>query len=490
MFKNKEKVFILQPMPITPRPYQHDCRDRVRASFASGHRAPLMVLPTGGGKTIVFSDIAARTIAKGNSVCVLVHRQELIRQASEKLTAYGVQHGIISPHHARTPNPVQVASVWTLVRRLDKTPPPALLIIDEAHHSQAQTWRTIIDAWPRTRLLGVTATPTRLDGTGLGVPTGYFDDLIIGPSVKELIAQDYLTPPLCYGPSTAVDLTEVHTVAGDYDKHEIGVLMDKPTITGCAVEHYNRICPGVPFIAFAVNVAHAEHIAEKFNSAGIACMSIDGTMDDHKRKYILDSLQTGKIRGVASCDLISEGFDVPLCGCCVLLRPTQSEGLFLQQVGRGLRKYPDRTHAYILDHVGNCRRHGLPTAPRNWTLTGEKRQKRKKAEDDSPPVRQCPKCFMWYDSALGACPGCGEIYVPKKREINQVDGELKLLIEDSQPPKKRFSSAEGQELRKLIIQAQRQGLPKSHAFKVFYIQKRQRARAAELQSYSKASSGF
>ncbi len=467
---------------LTPRPYQDDCRERIRASYASGHRAPLLTLPTGGGKTIVFSDIAARTNAKGNSVYVLVHRQELIRQASEKLSMYGVQHGIISPAHAQTPYPVQVASVWTLARRIAKMSPPSLLIIDEAHHACAQTWRTIIESWPRTRLLGVTATPTRLDGTGLGIPTGYFDDLIIGPSIKELIAQGYLTPPLCYGPSTAIDLSSVHTVAGDYDKHEIGVLMDKPTITGSAVEHYNRIAAGVPFIAFAVNVAHAEHIAQQFNDAGIPCMSIDGSMDDKKRKYILDSLQNGHIRGVSSCDLISEGFDVPSCGCCILLRPTQSEGLFLQQVGRGLRKYPGRENAFILDHVGNCRRHGLPTAARNWTLTGEKRQARRKVEDDSPPVRQCSKCFMWYDAALGACPGCGEIYVPKKREIKQIDGELKLISESDQPVKKRFSSAEGQELRKLIIDAQRAGLPKSHAFKVFYIQKKRRAAEMAAQS--------
>jgi DNA repair protein RadD len=466
-------------MIYTPRPYQNDCRERIRNSYAKGKRAPILVIPTGSGKTLVAADIVHRTNAKGNSVYVLVHRQELLRQASDKLDAYGVPHGIIAPGFAETPNPIQVASVWTLVRRLKRVPKPSLLIIDEAHHALADTWKKILTYWSESLLLGLTATPTRLDGQGLGkLSGGFFDDLILGPSIKDLIGMGYLTRPMCYGPSAGIDLSNIHTVAGDYDKHEIAEVMDKPKITGCAVEHYQKICPGVPFIAFATNIAHAEHIAGKFNDAGIPCMSIDGTMDDRKRKYVLDCYTSGRIKGLSSCDLISEGFDVPSCGCTILLRPTQSEGLFLQQPGRGMRPYPGRTVNYVLDHVGNCHRHGLPTSDRHWTLEG--RRRRRTADDqDVPKARQCGSCFMWYDTSLDVCPGCGAMYVPKKRLINQVAGELKLMSESDVPaPKKRYTTKEGYELRQLVIQAKRQGLPVSHAFRIFHTRKRERETAA------------
>lgn len=414
-------------MAVELRPYQQEAVDSVRAALVAGRKAPLLVAPTGAGKTVMFSHITEGAMRKGKRVTVLVHRQELLDQTSRALTGLGVPHGLIAAGRTGDPRqPVQVAGVQTLVRRMANTTPPDLLIIDEAHHAAAGSWRQIVQAFPKARVLGVTATPERLDGKGLG---DVFDDLIRGPEVADLIAAGFLSRPVYYAPSTA-DLGSVRTTAGDFNRADAEKAVDKPTITGDAVSHYTRLCSGVPAIAFCASIRHAEHVAADFRAAGFRWAVLDGTMTPEARRQAVADLGSGKIHGLASCDIVSEGFDLPVVTAAILLRPTKSLSLYLQQVGRVLRTHPSKTHAIILDHVGNVLRHGLAEEVRDWSLEGAKARKRSKKPDEvDVKNRQCPACYAVH--ATGPeCPLCGHVYKVAERAPKQVDGELRELSAD------------------------------------------------------------
>jgi superfamily II DNA or RNA helicase len=419
---------------IKPRDYQHKAIQDIRTSYIAGNKSPLLVLPTGGGKTIVFSYIAATTAARSKKVLILVHRVELLRQTSDKLNWAGVRHGLVNPQYTQDLTAtVQVASVQTLVRRLahfKRFFVPDLIIIDEAHHATAGTWRKIVEEFPTSRVLGVTATPVRGDGKGLGVESGgIFDDMVIGTQVQELIDMGFLVKPIIYAPADKLDLTGVRTKMGDYDKHEIEIRVDKPSITGNAVQHYRNLCNGVPAVAFCVSIKHAEHVAAEFRANGYRAYAVDGGMEDDVRKKILNGLGNGTVDVVASCDLISEGTDIPAIGCAILLRPTQSTGLYIQQVGRALRPCEGKEYAIILDHVGNVITHGLPEEFREWSLDGEERSKKKSAAPKCL-VKQCPSCYMMHKPAP-SCPSCGHIYVVEARELEERDGELQQITPEA-----------------------------------------------------------
>ena len=451
-------------MNVTLRDYQETGTSQVLDAYKQGFRAPLLVVPTGGGKTIIFCYITERSSAKGKRVYILVHRQELLRQTSEKLDMFGVRHGCVAPGHSMTGDPVQVASVQTLVRRLDKFPEPNLIVVDEAHHATAGTWSKILKQWPNALLLGVTATPIRLDGKGLGVKCGgFFDTLIEGPTTAELIQRGYLAEPVVYAPPTPLDLSQIKTICGDWQKSELEKRVDKPTITGNAIEHYATICPGVPAICFCVSVGHAEHVAQEFKLAGWSAESLDGTMADNMRKAKIQGLASGKINVLTSCDIISEGTDIPVVGAAILLRPTKSLGLDLQQVGRCLRPYEGKKNAIILDHVGNCYRHGMPDDVRNWSLSGSLFVKKSKAETDpSLRIKQCEKCYAVYRAGSVACPYCGHIQTTG-REVEQVDG---MLHQVTRGPKKPTVKPDHGELGRLLNTCKKLGLPGDIAYRV------------------------
>jgi len=414
-------------MKITLRPYQVRAADAIRAEYVAGRRAVLLALPTGGGKTAIFCWIAEQVAAKQRRINILVHRQELLRQTSEHLDTLGVSHGIIAPGHTMTGDLVQVSSVQTLARRLRRVSEPDLLIIDEAHHAQAGTWRRIVDTWRACLILGVTATPCRLDGKGLGVGAGgCFETLIEGPSVADLIEAGHLSQPIVYAPPTDINLVGLRTAGGDYLQRDLAVRVDTATITGCAVEHYGRICPGVPAIAFCASVRHAEHVAEQFAAAGWAAASLTGDHDDRTRKYRVAALGSGGLQVLTSCEIISEGTDIPVVTAAILLRPTQSLGLYLQQAGRCLRPHASKTNAIILDHAGNCYRHGLPDDSRSWGLAGIDKR-RIGAQKQSARIRQCERCYAVFSILLTHCPQCGFAVAFASREIKQVDGTLQVV---------------------------------------------------------------
>ena len=217
----------------------------------------------------------------------------------------------------------------------------------------------------------------------------------------------------------------MRTRFGDFHKKDMAMEMDKPKIVGNAIEHYLRICPGIPAIAFCASVKHANNLANAFCEAGIYSQSIDGTLNDYDRRSRILGLANGQIKVLTSCDIVSEGTDIPVVGAAILLRPTQSLGLYLQQVGRGLRPYPGKKQSIILDHVGNVYRHGFPDEVRSWHLNHG--MVPKKNGETEVKFRMCEQCYYCFSLSQRICPSCGhEIYV-KHREIEEVAGELQAV---------------------------------------------------------------
>lgn len=408
------------------RPYQADGLARVRQSFASGNRRVFFQLPTGGGKTVIMAEATTGAMRKGLRVGVLVHRQELIDQTARTFQAWGLRHavdyGIIAAGYRESPLcPVQICSVGTLVRRLDDLRPFDFLKVDEAHHAVAETWAKILRHHPSAWVFGVTATPCRLDGKGL---SEFADDLVCGPSVSELVDGGYLAQPIVYAPAKRrIAYSEMKTTAGDWNKADAERVMSGRQIVGDAVEHYRRLCAGAPAIAFCVSVKHAETVAEQFRAAGFRSMSVDGSMDRHARREAIEGLAKGRVDVLASCDLISEGLDVPGVVAAILLRPTQSLGLYLQQVGRAMRPAEGKTAAIILDHAENSLVHGLPTEDREWSLHGVPDGRKKAADGGGLAARMCPSCFAVNEVGAATCIACGNP-LTTGRSVEEVDGEL------------------------------------------------------------------
>lgn len=447
------------------RAYQQQAIADTRDAISVGSRAPLLVLPTGGGKTCIFSAIAQSAAAKGNRVLILVHRRELIHQASSKLQWIGLDHGIIAAGIPPSDAPVQIASVQTLARRLPRMDwQPGLIIIDEAHHATAGQWARILEHWPNAYRLGVTATPCRLDGCGL---RSAFDAMVLGPSVADLIFTGYLSPARIYAPPVVADLQGIRSRGGDYANDQAAAAMDRPTVTGDAIAHYQRLAAGQQAIAFCCNVKHAVSVCDAFKTAGITAeLLLGGTQ---YRDQVVADFAAHRTRVLVTVDVVSEGFDVPAASCAILLRPTQSLGLYLQQVGRVLRPAPGKDAAIILDHVGNVLRHGFPDDPRDWSLDDRMRRTR---GTPAPSVRTCPECFAAFKPAP-ICPVCGAQCQPiKSRKIQQIAGELQELkrtakvIQFEERHERRTEVGRARTLADLLMVAKNRGYSPGWAYRI------------------------
>ena len=435
-------------MTPTLRLYQHQAVEQIRQAYRQGNRSVLFVLPTGGGKTVVFSHIAEQAAGRGNRICVLVHRQELLRQASASLSALGVRHGLIAASRSMDLSaPVQIASVQTLARRLHRIPGDyfQLLVVDEAHHSNAGTWAKVLAHCSTARVLGVTATPCRSDGRGLGE---HYQALVMGPTPVELTEQGFLAAARVLAPP-GPSMVQLRKRMGDYDLAQAGQILQAGQAMGDCLAHYRRYLDGQTAIAFCCSVSHAEAVAELFNRHGVAAASIDGTMDSSTREQLLGDLGAGRLKVLTSCQLIGEGVDVPSVAGCILLRPTQSVSLHLQMIGRCLRPQPGKT-AVILDHVGNVLRLGHHLEEREWSLDGTPKRDREKA----PSVKVCPACFSCLPSAKPLCPDCGHEFVAERRELVHVDGELEEITTTS----RKREQARATTLQDLIQVGQRRNM--------------------------------
>jgi DNA repair protein RadD len=258
---------------IELRGYQQDCIMRIRDALRRCRRV-LLQSPTGSGKTIMFVWLAMAIAAHGARVLILGHRQEIVDQVSAALTAFSVEHGIIAAGHAETAAPVQIASVMTLVRRLDHYRDTIdLVVVDEAHHSAAATWQRVLATYPNALILGVSATPERLDGKPLN---DLYRELVIGPTVTELVRLGFLSPAVTFAPPVSLDLSGIRKRAGDYELDAPASRMSSAVLIGNAVEHYRQLSPQLPGLAYGVSIAHSKMVAEAFSGAGYAAVHVDG----------------------------------------------------------------------------------------------------------------------------------------------------------------------------------------------------------------------
>ncbi len=438
-------------MQYTPqsRQYQEDIDTDIHYSWSLGNRNVLAVLPTGGGKTFVFANIIRK---HGAPSCAIAHRQELVGQISIALARCGVRHRIIGPksvvrlivnlHMAEVgasyydPNAqCGVAGVDTLVRRGPELAnwlnSVTLWVQDEAHHIlEDNKWGTAASMFPNAKGLGVTATPLRADGKGLGREyDGIMDDMIVGPNMRDLIDMGYLTEYRIFAPPSDIDLSDVTVSAttGDYSRDKMVKAVRKSQVVGDVVEHYLRIAKGKLGITFATDVQTATDIAEQFNSRGVPAAVVSAKTPDAERIAILRRFKRRELLQLVNVDLFGEGFDLPAIEVVSMARPTQSYGLYVQVFGRGLRILDGKTEAIIIDHVGNVVRHGLPDAPKSWSLA--RRDKRAKSDvSDAIPVKACPQCTGVYERIYAECPFCGFKPKPMARSGPElVDGDLMEL---------------------------------------------------------------
>ena len=417
------------------RDYQRAAIERAQQALSSGTRRILIVAPTGAGKTVLAAAMAVDAAASGQRVLFLVHRRELLVQASRKLHAVGLDHGMVAPGFPGRPaEPVQVASIATLHARAVRSasvalPPADIVFVDEAHHATARTWRRLIEAYPQASVVGLTATPCRGDGRGLGA---LFEALVECPAIGQLTADGHLVPTKVFAP-TPPDLAGIRVTGGDYNEQQLAERMDRPRLVGDVVEHWLRLAAGRKTVVFAVNVAHAVHLRDEFGRAGVAAAHVDGTTPLDERDAILARLAAGTVDVVANCGVLTEGFDLPEIGCIVLARPTKSFGLYRQIVGRGLRPAPGKDHCLVLDHAGCTFEHGFIDEPVEWTLAADKRLMRAaaaaRAARGVPKLLECPECSAarWQGQP---CRACGWRPQPRPCAVETAAGELGQLDRD------------------------------------------------------------
>lgn len=443
----------------------------------------LVVSATGSGKTVFLADIVRE---HEGHCCVIAHRQELVAQISMALARCGVMHRIIGPatvvraicqaHLEKLgrcwfdPNArASVAGVDTLVRRLEDLGEwrrqVTLWVCDEAHHPVANgtggkpnKWAAAAAAFPNAKGLGVTATPCRADGKGLGRHSdGIFDLMISGPTMRDLINQGFLTDYRIVCAPTHIELAKASINShGDYtlDRGAGKKAVRESSLIGDVVATYRKWAPGKLAVCFATDLETAADFVAKFNAEGIPAAQIDGSTPDDERRQILRKFERREYLVLLSCELISEGFDLPAIEVVLMARPTLSFGLFAQQFGRALRlMVPSelmpvwdaltdeqrRAHiaasskpaALIIDHVGNVVAHGLPDSRNDWTLDAADRRS-KGGPSDAEPLAYCrnPECAQVYPRAKPCCPYCGHKIEPGpggRGNIKAVDGDLAEL---------------------------------------------------------------
>lgn len=391
------------------RQYQIDLEAAARKAYRDGYQAPLIVLPCGGGKSCIAADMARRATARGNRVLYIVHRRELCDQIDRTFRDWGVDMRYC-----------KIGMVQTICRRTQKIHPPRLIIIDETHHALARSYRKIFEAFPDAQRVGITATPCRLNGGGLGDVN---DRLVVGPSAAWLIKNNYLAPYDYYAPTVA-DLTGIRTVHGEYATDEVVKKLDQSKIYGDVIGYYRQLADGKQAICYCASIEHSKTMAEQFRAQGIPAEHIDGETPKQDRAETIRRFRAGETKILCNVDLISEGFDVPDCSVSILLRPTKSLTLYIQQSMRCMRYLPGK-RSVIIDHVGNYARFGLPDMEREWSLKPKRPGKKKDAPDFK--IRQCPKCFFTHEWAP-ACPHCGYVYPVKNRTLDEIrDARLEQI---------------------------------------------------------------
>jgi len=411
------------------RPYQIQIVQDARTAFAS-HRRVLIQCATGSGKTQMAANIAHSAVERKKTVYFCCHRQELVRSTCNTFSTWGIPHGVVMADNDRDHHhPVLVCSIQTLQRRLDQLPCPDLLILDESQMAASAGIKKIVSAYANAHILGLSATPTRLDGKPLDI----FDTMVKGPSMRWLINNEFLADYRYFSSPNLPDMTGVKRMAGDYNPSQALEKMERKEIVGDAVAHWRKYADGYATLGFACTVKHAYDLAEAFRAAGIASEAMDGEMGREQRQEILGRFGRGETKVVWNQGLFDTGFDLQsLTGtdatvdAVILMRPTDSLTFHLQSIGRALRPKADGKKAVILDHAGNYKRHGMPCIEREWTLEGSK-DANKTAEKDTISPFTCPKCYGMSVRPCTHCAHCGFEIPVNEREIPLTAGELKEI---------------------------------------------------------------
>ena len=432
------------------RPYQQHLVDENRRLWSEGVRNPCSVLFTGGGKTVVAAELIRQEQQAGGYFAAIAHRQELVGQISLALARQGVMHDIVAPRpvirfcsniHVEelgqsfySPHaPGFVGGVDTLVRRdmnrLKNT--VSLLFQDECHHVlRDNKWGKAAQMFPQANGLYVTATPLRADGKGLGRHSdGLFDEFVLGPPPRQLIREGSLTDYKIYAPPTDIDLTAMKFGSdGDFSRPELVKRAKKSGIVGDCVTNYEKYANGTQAVVFTVDVEQAHDAAREFNARDIKAVALSAKNTDVERQEAISRFKRKELQVIVNVDLLGEGFDCPAIETVIMARPTASYGLYVQQFGRALRLLDGKNFGLIIDMVGNVKRHGLPDAPREWSL--DRREKRGKSDSGAPAVKTCSECMGVYAVGPSSCPYCGHTPVVGaggRGELVMVDAELREL---------------------------------------------------------------
>lgn len=395
--------------PQILRDYQQRAVEQITGAFGAGARTALLVLPTGGGKTTIFSSLASRWANAGARVLVLVHRRELATQASNRFREFGVRYGLILSGCVPTPfAPIQIASVQTAVRR--ELPPADYLVADEAHLSTAETWRKVLDAYPDAKILGCTATPWRLSGRPLA---GTYERTIIAARPAELREAGHLCAYVGFA-YKAPDVSKIERSNGDFAQNSAGAAMRAPGIVADVVEQWRAHASHLSTIVFASTVEHSQDLTRQFQAAGVRAEHLDGSTSIEARKAILARVERGETQVLCNVSVAVEGIDIPRLKCCVLARPTMSVARAIQMMGRVRRPWQGQT-ARIHDHAFVIPMHGLPDVDRDYTLGAGREQ-----AAALPSLTTCPQCFALYSGLT--CPACGVEAPPVERVLREVEG--------------------------------------------------------------------
>lgn len=403
----------------TLRPHQASAIDLLKQSLFSGRRRPLLQLPTGAGKTVIATAIVEGALRKGKRVLFCVPALSLIDQTVAAFESDGISSfdiGVMQGGHLRTSPacPVQVASVQTLQRR--KLPETDVVLIDEAHRMFEFVNGWMMDpAWARIPFVGLSATPWT---KGLGK---YYDDLLIAATTQELIDAGYLSPFRVFAPSHP-DLSGVKTVAGDYHEGQLAEAMQRGSLVADVVDTWLQRAERRPTLCFAVDRAHAKHLQQKFEEAGVPCGYIDAYTEPGTRALIRDQLHAGTLQVVCNVGCLTTGVDWDV-RCISLARPTKSEMLYVQIIGRGLRTAPGKADCLVLDHSDTTLRLGFVTDIQHETLHDGRERQAKEAQQ-TPLPKECPKCAYLKPARVTVCPSCGFKPEHMPKGIACDDGEL------------------------------------------------------------------
>lgn len=435
-------------MSITPRPYQMTIIDQTREALRRS-QAVMINLATGGGKTAIAAYIAKGVSDRGKRIWFGAHREELLTQTSLTFQRADIDHGFIAAGYRPQPfTPVQIASIHTLVRRLDRYDPPHILFVDEAKRSVAPTYRKIIEhcLTAGSKVIGLDATPWRLNGEGFRTMTGadgherpMYQEMVKGPPPSWLMANGWLSRYVAYSvPGVNRDAMRIRM--GEFAVEDAEREMSKPSVTGDTIKTWMEKARGKKTIMFDVSVRESVEMVAQFNAAGVRAMHIDGETADEERRSVARRLAMGEIDILSNVDLLSDGYDLAAAAgmdvsieAGIFRRPTTSLALWYQQVGRVLR--PKDQPAILLDHAGNIMAMkrmfgvGLPDNDYDWSLDPWDRKAAKKKAESSVKidVRQCPACYFVHGGGAKACPNCGHVYGGGGRQVEQRDGELEAV---------------------------------------------------------------